>query len=167
MTKAKQSGAFKGHRFPSEIISYPVWAYFRFPMSFRDVEYILYKRGVIVSYETIRSWVGKFGHQYAKVIRRDRPAPSDKWHLDEVAITIRGKSAVDSKGPSHRCKQRLPGSGRVDILVQSRRNKKAADRFFRKLFKQYGQPRVLVTDKLRSYGEVQIAPPCAMLSFRT
>jgi hypothetical protein len=92
MTKAKQSGAFKGHRFPPEIISYAVWAYFRFPMSFRDVEDILYKRGVIVSYETIRSWVGKFGHQYAKVIRRDRPAPSDKWHLDEVVITIRGKS---------------------------------------------------------------------------
>ena len=157
MTKAKQSGAFKGHRFPSEIISYAVWVYFRFPMSFRDVEDLLYKRSVIVSYETIRSWVGKFGRQYAKVIRRDRPAPSDKWHLDEVAITIRGKKywlwrAVDSKGPSHRCKQRLPGSGRVDILVQSRRNTKAADRFFRKLFKQYGQPRVLVTDKLGSYG---------------
>jgi transposase-like protein len=102
MTKAKQSGAFKGHRFPPEIISYAVWAYFRFPMSFRDVEDLLYKRGVIISYETIRSWVGKFGHQYAKVIRRDRPAPSDKWHLDEVVITIRGKkywlwSAVDSK----------------------------------------------------------------------
>ena len=92
MTKAKQSGAFKGHRFPSEIISYAVWAYFRFPMSFRDVEYILYKRGVIVSYETIRSWVGKFGHQYAKVIRRDPPAPSDKGHLDEVVITICGKN---------------------------------------------------------------------------
>ena len=92
MTKAKQSGAFKGHRFPPEIISYAVWAYFRFPMSFRDVEDLLYKRGVIVSYETIRAWVGKFGHQYAQVIRRDRPAPSDKWHLDEVVITIRGKS---------------------------------------------------------------------------
>ena len=127
MTKAKQSGAFKGHRFPSEIISYAVWAYFRFPMSFRDVEDLLHKRGVIVSYETIRSWVRKFGHQYAKVIRRDRPAPSDKWHLDEVVITIRGKKywlwrAVDSKGDV------------LDILVQSRRNTKAADRFFRKLF---------------------------------
>jgi putative transposase len=145
MTKAKQSGAFKGHRFPSEIISYAVWAYFRFPMSFRDVEDLLYKRGVIVSYETIRSWVGKFGHQYANVIRRDRPAPSGKWHLDAVVITIRGKKywlwrAVDSKGDV------------LDILVQSRRNTKAADRFFRKLFKQYGQPRVLVTDKLGSYG---------------
>ena len=146
MTKAKQSGAFKGHRFPSEIISYAVWAYFRFPISFRDVEDLLYKRGVIVSYETIRSWVGKFGRQYAKVIRRDRPAPSDKWHLDEVVITIRGKKywllrAVDSKGDV------------LDILVQSRRNTKAADRFFRKLFKQYGQPRVLVTDKLGSIGQ--------------
>ena len=100
---------------------------------------------MIVSYKTIRSLVGKFSHQYAKVIRRDRPAPSDKWHLDEVVITIRGKKywlwrAVDSKGDV------------LDILVQSRRNTKAADRFFRKLFKQYGQPRVLVTDKLRSYG---------------
>jgi hypothetical protein len=68
MTKAKQPGAFKGHRFPPEIISYAVWAYFRFPMSFRDVEDLLYKRGVTVSYETIRSWVGKFGHQYLKGI---------------------------------------------------------------------------------------------------
>jgi putative transposase len=63
-------------------------------MSFRDVEDILYKRGVIFNYETIRSWVGKFGHQYAKVIRPDRPAPSDKWHLDEVVITIRGKKVL-------------------------------------------------------------------------
>ena len=114
-------------------------------MSLRDVEDLLYKRGVIVSYETIRAWVGKFGHQYAKVIRLDRPPPSGKWHLDEVVITICGKKywlwrAVDSKGDV------------LDILVQSRRNTKAADRFFRKMFKQYGQPRVLVTDKLRSYG---------------
>lgn len=122
-------------------------------MSFRDVEDLLYKRGVVVSYETVRSWVRKFGHQYAKVIRCDRPAPSDKWHLDEVVITIRSKKywlwrAIDSKGDV------------LDILVQSRRNTKAADRFFRKLFKQYGQPRVLVTDKLGSYGAAlrQLAP---------
>jgi len=98
-------------------------------MSLRDVEDLLYKRGVIVSYETIRSWVGKFGHQYAKVIRHDRPAPSDKWHLDEVVITIRGKKywlwrAVDSNGDV------------LDILVQSRRNTKAVDRFFRKLYQR-------------------------------
>ena len=145
MSKAKHSGAFKGHRFPRDVIAYAVWAYFRFPMSLRDVEDLLAERGVIVSYESIRAWVAKFGGHYAKAIRRDRPAPSGKWHLDEVVITIRGTRhwlwrAVDSNGDV------------LDILVQSRRNKTAADRFFRKLFKQYGLPRVVITDKLRSYG---------------
>jgi putative transposase len=82
MIKAKKSGCIKGHRFLSEVVSYAVWAYLRFQMSFCDVGDLLYKRGVIVSYETLRSWVRKFGHLYAKVIRRDRPAQSDKWHLD-------------------------------------------------------------------------------------
>ena len=91
MIKAKKSGVIKGHRFLSEVVSYAVWAYFRLPMSFCDVGDLLYKRGVIVSYETVRAWVRKFGHLYAKVIRRNRPAQSDKWHLDEVAITIRSK----------------------------------------------------------------------------
>ena len=114
-------------------------------MSFRDVEDLFYKRDVSVSYETIRSWVEKFGHQYAKVIRRDRPAPSDKWHLDGVVVTIRGKRywlwrAVDSKGEV------------LDILAQSRRNTKAADHLFSKLFKKYGQPRFFATNKLGSYG---------------
>jgi len=145
MTKAKQSGSFKGHRFPSDVIAYAVWAYFRFPMSLRDVEDLLAERGIIVSYETVRALAAKFGERYAKAIRRDRPAPSDKWHLDEVVITIRGKKhwlwrAVDANGDV------------LDILVQSRRNKAAADWFFRKLFKQYGLPRVVITDKLRSYG---------------
>ena len=84
MTKAKHSGAFKGHRFPPEFIAYAVWSYFRFPLSLRDVEDLFAVRGIIVSYETIRKWVGKFGTKYAASIRRDRPAPSDKWHLDEV-----------------------------------------------------------------------------------
>ena len=145
MTKAKYSGTFKGHRFPRDVIAYAVWAYFRFALSLRDVEDLLAERGVIVSYEAIRAWVAKFGGQYAKAIRRDRPAPCDKWHLDEVVITIRGTKhwqwrAVDSNGDM------------LDILVQSRRGKAAADRFFRKLFKQYGVPRVVITDKLRSYG---------------
>ena len=127
MIKAKQSGVIKGHRFLSEVVSYAVWAYFSFPMSFRDVGDLLYKRGVIISYETVRSWVRKFGHLYAKVIRHDQPAPSDEWHLDEVVITIRSKKywlwcAIDSKGNV------------LDILIQSRRDTKAADRFFRKLF---------------------------------
>ena len=102
MTKAKHSGAFKGHRFPPEIIAYAVWCYFRFSLSLRDVEDLLATRGIIVSYETIRKWVGKFGTKYAASIRPDRPAPSDKWHLDEVVIPIRGRKfwlwrAIDSK----------------------------------------------------------------------
>tara|TARA_R100001143_G_C3343425_1_gene125484 strand:- start:554 stop:1267 length:714 start_codon:yes stop_codon:yes gene_type:complete len=145
MTKAKHSGAFKGHRFPPEIIAYAVWSYFRFPLSLRDVEDLLAARGIIVSYETIRKWVGKFGINYAATIRRDRTAPSDKRHLDELVIPIRGRKfwlwrAVDSKGDV------------LDILVQSQRNTRAAKRFFRKLFKQYGRPRVVITDKLGSYS---------------
>lgn len=153
MTKPKQSGAFSGHRFPPEIIGYAVWAYHRFPMSLRDVEDLLAARGIVVSYETIRAWLAKFGSHYAKQIRRDRPRVADKWHLDEVVLPINGKKywlwrAVDSKGDV------------LDILVQSRRNKRAASRFFRKLFKAFGAPRVIVTDKLRSYGAAlkELAP---------
>jgi len=142
MTKPNQSGAFKGHRFPPEIIAHAVWAYHRFPLSLRDVEDLLAARGVVVSYEAIRSLVAKFGLKYAKVIRRNRPSVADKWHMDEVVIPINGKKywlwrAVDSQGDV------------LDILVQSRRNRQAADRFFRKLFKAFGEPRVIVTDKLR------------------
>jgi len=145
MTKAKNSGAFKGHRFPPEIIAYAVWAYYRYSMSLRDVEDLLYQRGIVVSYETVRKWVVKFGQSYAKSIRKNRPAPADKWHLDEVVIQIQGRKywlwrAVDSNGDV------------LDILVQSRRNAGAADKFFRKLFKEFGLPRVVVTDKLGSYG---------------
>jgi len=153
MIKPKQSGAFSGHRFPPEIIAYAVWAYHRFPMSLRDVEDLLAARGVVLSYETIRAWVAKFGLQYAKAIRRDRPKVADKWHLDEVVLPINSKKywlwrAVDSKGDV------------LDILVQSRRNKRAAIRFFRKLFKAFGEPWVIGTDKLRSYGAAlkELAP---------
>jgi len=82
MIKAKKSGGIKGHRFLSEVVSFAVWAYLRLQMSFCDVGDLLYKRGVIISYEIFRSWVRRFGHLYAKVIRRDWPAQSDKWHLD-------------------------------------------------------------------------------------
>ncbi|MEO9781315.1 MAG: IS6 family transposase [Sedimentitalea sp.] len=145
MTKAKNFGAFKGHRFPPEIIAHAVWSYFRFPLSLRDAEDLLAARGIIVIYETIRKWVGKFGTKYDASTRRDRPAPSDKWHLDELVIPIRGRKfwlwrAIDSNGDA------------LDILVQSRRNTRAAKRFFRKLFKKYGRPRVLITDKLGRYG---------------
>lgn len=142
-----------GFRFPRTVIGYAVWAYHRFALSLRDVEDLLASRGIIVSYETIRDWVARFGVQFAKNIRRDRPCPADKWHLDEVVITIKGRKnwlwrTVDFNADV------------LDILVQSRRNKSAAKRFFRKLFKTWGQPRVIVTDKLGSYAaaKAEIAP---------
>lgn len=150
MIKSKNSPSFKGHRFPPEIIEYAVWLYFRFSLSLRDVEDLLAERGIIVSHETIRFWVGKFGQQYAKSIRRDRPLVGDKWHLDEVVISICGKKhwlwrAVDQYGMT------------LAILVQSRRNTQAAKRFMRKLMKQFGLPRVMITDKLRSYDAAKRA----------
>jgi putative transposase len=137
---------YKHHRFPAEIISHGVWLYFRFCLSYRDVEELLFARGVIVTYEAIRKWCRKFGQSYANEIRHRRPRPGDKWHLDEVFLTINRERhylwrAVDQDGNV------------LDILVQSRRNKKAAKKFFRKLLKgcQY-VPRVIITDKLASYG---------------
>ena len=135
----------KGYRFPRSIISYAVWAYHRFALSLRDVEDLLAERGIKVSYETIRSWVRKFGTQIAKHVRAARQQPSDKWHLDELVIIIRGVKhwlwrAVDSNGAV------------LDILVQSRRNARAAKRFIARLVARWGTPRVIVTDKLRSYG---------------
>jgi putative transposase len=146
MTPPASPNLYKHHRFPGEIISHAVWLYFRFPLSHRDVEELLFVRGVIVSYEAIRKWCRKFGQQFANQLRRRRPRPGDKWHLDEVFLTINGERhylwrAVDQDGNV------------LDILVQSRRNKHAAKKFFRKLLKgcQY-VPRVLITDKLKSYG---------------
>ncbi len=112
------------HRFPSEIISHAVWLYFRFALSFRDGEEIMAMRGVTLTYETIREWCLKFGQTYANELRRRRPRPGDKWHLDEMFIKLNGKDhylwrAVDQDGHV------------LDILVQSRRNKKAAKRFLR------------------------------------
>jgi putative transposase len=138
--------SYKGFRFPPEIISHCVWLYHRFPLSFREVEELMGVRGVIVSYETIRQWCAKFGPEYACRLRRRQPRPGDKWHLDEVFVTINGRRqylwrAVDQDGNV------------LDILVQPRRDAKAAKRFFRKLLtKQCRVPRVLVTDKLRSYA---------------
>jgi putative transposase len=134
------------HRFPAEIISHCVWLYFRFALSFRDVEELLAMRGVVLTYETVREWCLKFGQNYANTLRRRSPRPGDHWHLDEVFLTINGRThylwrAVDQDGDV------------LDILVQSKRNKKAAKKFFRKLLKTMRYvPRVIITDKLRSYG---------------
>jgi putative transposase len=138
--------SYNGHRYPAEIIAHCVWLYHRFPLSFREVEELMLVRGVIVSHETIRQWCVKFGPEYACRLRRRQPRPGDKWHLDEVFLTINGRRqylwrAVDQDGNV------------LDILVQRRRDAKAAKRFFRKLLKrQCASPRVLVTDKLRSYA---------------
>ena len=137
---------YKRHRFPAEIISHVVWLYFRFSLSYRDVEELMFERGVMLTYETVRAWCEKFGQDYANKLKRRRPQPGDKWHLDKVFLTINGQRsylwrAVDQEGHV------------LDILVQSKRNKKAAKKFFKKLLKglQYA-PRVIITDKLRSYG---------------
>ena len=134
----------KGFRFSREIIAWAVWAYHRFALSTADVEDLLAARGVIVSREAVRLWVNRFGRHFADCIRRDRPQSNDKWHMDEVVIMIRGKKhwlwrAIDANGDV------------LDLLVQSRRNAKAARRFFQRLTERFGEPRVVITDKLRSY----------------
>src|SRR3989475_8183705 len=137
---------YKNHRFPVEIISHAVWLYFRFCLSFRDVEELLFERGVVVTYEAIRKWCRKFGQAYANQLRRRRPRAGDKWAMDEVFLTIKGEHhylwrAVDQDGNI------------LDILVQRRRDKKAAKKFFRKLLKGLTYvPCVIVTDKPKSYG---------------
>ena len=134
----------RGFRFPREIIAYAVWAYHRFALSTADVEDLLAERGVIVSREAIRLWVNRIGSHFADCIKRNRPAAADKWHLDEVVVPIGGEKywlwrAVDANGEV------------LDILVQKQRNAKAARRFMQRLVNQFGQPRVVITDKLRSY----------------
>src|SRR5919198_2456540 len=136
---------YAGYRFPPAIIGHAVWLYFRFPLSLRMVEEMLAARGITASHETVRQWALKFGQGFANEIRRRLPRPGDKWHLDEVQIRIAGKKhwlwrAVDQDGTV------------LDVLVQSRRDKKAAKRLLRKLLKKQGRPpRVMVTDKLASY----------------
>src|ERR1700710_2214279 len=137
------------HRFPAEIISHAVWLYHVFSLSLRDVELILAERGIVVSYETVRRWCNKFAASFTDRLRRRRPRPGDKWHMDEVFIRIQGVQhylwrAVDQDGVV------------LDMLVQARRDAQAAKRFFKRLLTglQY-EPRVIVTDKLRSYGVAQ------------
>ena len=138
--------SYRGYRFPPEIISHAVWLYHRFCLSFRDAEDLLAQRGVTVSYETIRQWCGRFGPAYARSLRKRRGRLGDTWHLDELFVNIQGRRqylwrAVDQDGDV------------IDILVQPRRDRRAAERFFRKLLKGQGcAPRRLVTDKLRSYS---------------
>src|SRR5438105_8758448 len=88
MTPPADSERYKNHRFPGEIISHGVWLYYRFPLSYRDVQEVLFERGIDVTHEAIRQWCLKFGQDYANQLKRRRPRPGDKWHLDEVFLTI-------------------------------------------------------------------------------
>jgi putative transposase len=128
MTTAIPTNPHKNHRFPAEIISHAVWLYFRFCLSYRDVEELLFARGIIVTYETIRKWCRKFGQDFANQLRRRRPRPGDTWHLDEVFLTIKGQRyylwrAVDQEGNI------------LDIIVQCRRDKQAAKTIFGNFFR--------------------------------
>src|SRR3954465_12965715 len=146
--------SYAGHRFPPEVISHAVWLYFRFPLGLRMVEELLAARGITVSHETVRQWGLKFGQAFANEIRRRLPRPGDKWHLDEVEIKIAGEKhwlwrggAPDGTRPAARGGDQ---DGTVlDVLVQSRRDKRAAKRLLRKLLKKQGRPpRVMVTELL-------------------
>jgi putative transposase len=149
MKTAMPANSYKNHRFPAEIISHAVWLYFRFCLSYRDVEELLFARGVTVTYDAIRKWCRKFGQSYAIELRHRRPRPGDKWHLDEVFLTMNGVRhylwwAVDQDRHI------------LDILVQRRRDKTTAKTFFRKLLKGLSYvPRVVITDKLKSYRAAQ------------
>jgi putative transposase len=137
---------YHGYRFPQEIISHTVWLYHRFCLSLRDIEELLVERGIIVTYESIRKWCNHFGPEYARTLKKRNGRLGDNWYLDEVFIKIQGEfhylwRAVDQDGDT------------IDILVQKRRNKQAAKRFFRKLLKgQCASPRRMITDKLKSYS---------------
>lgn len=137
---------YSDHRFHPDVVRRAVRMYFRFNLSFRDVEELLSERGVDVSYETIRRWVEKFGSQYARRTKSRSENPSSVWYLDDVYTGINGKMvylwrAVDDEGTV------------LDVVVQRRRNTKAATRLLRKLLKNQGvRPTKIVTDRLGSYG---------------
>ena len=144
--------SYRCYRFPSEVIQHSVWLYLRFTLSFRDVEDLLAERGIIVSYETIRRWVDHFGPLIAADLRRRRWRPHSTWHLDEMVVSTGGRRmylwrAVDAEGEI------------LDVLVQARRDTRAARRLMLKLLKRQGTaPSVVVTDRLSSYGAAFRAP---------
>jgi len=141
-----RSSLYKRHRFAPDIISYAVWLYYRFNLSHRDIEDLLAERSIIVSYESIRLWCKKFGPKFARRLKRKHQGYGDTFYVDEVFVKINGKQhylwrAVDQDGEV------------VDVFLQTRRDGAAAKRFFKRLLKSHGgEPRKIVTDKLRSYG---------------
>src|SRR3974390_27744 len=138
--------SYRGYRFPPDVIQRAVWLYLRFTLSLRDVEDILAERGIDVTYETIRCWVDRFGPLIADRIRTTRPRPTSKWHLDEMFVAIRGRQmylwrAIDDEGEV------------LEVLLTSKRDKRAALRLMRKLLRKHGvSPTVIMTDRYRVYG---------------
>ncbi|MGF6267050.1 putative transposase [Paraburkholderia youngii] len=140
----KMKSLYHGHRFPAIVINCAVRWYFRFNLSLRDIEELLLERGVVVTYETIRCWCNKFGAGFAQRAKAVRRKPGGTWHSDEVFVMLRGEPyllwrAVDEHGAE------------LDVLVQKRRDKAAAKRFFRRVLRSNAVPRKIVTDQLRSY----------------
>ena len=136
----------KGYRIPWSIIHFCVYAYHRFSLCYRDIEELMLARGLTVSYESIRQWCIKFAGHFTNILKKKEPARADKWHLDEMHTRINGEKyvlwrAVDSNGYE------------LDILVQKRKNRKAAMRFLKRLLGSHPEPHVIVTDKLRSYSK--------------
>jgi putative transposase len=142
----KNQNIYKRYRFPSIIIQYAVWLYYRFNLSHRDIEDLLAERGINVTYEAIRLWCNRFGPKYAARLKRKHWGYGDTFFIDEIFIRIDGKQqylwrAVDQDGEV------------VDVFLQNRRDGAAAKRFFKRLLKKHrDEPRKIVTDKLRSYG---------------
>ncbi|HKR42485.1 MAG TPA: IS6 family transposase [Paraburkholderia sp.] len=148
----KSKSLYHGHRFPVEAISCAVRWYFRFQLSLRDVEELLFERGVIVTYETVRCWCDKFGEDFARRGKAARRKLGTKWHRDEMFVTLRGEPyllwrAVDEHGAE------------LDILLQKRPDKAAAKRFFKRVLRSSPVPRKIVTDQLRSYPAAKAEIP--------
>ena len=148
----KTKSLYHGHRFPAVVISCAVRWYFRFSLSLRDIEELLLERGIVVTYETIRCWCNKFGAAFARCAKAARRKPGSTWHLDEMFLTLRGEPyllwrAVDEHGAE------------LDVLLQKRRDKAAAKRFFRRVLRSNPVPRKIVTDQLRSYRAAKAEIP--------
>jgi putative transposase len=153
----KYSNIYKRFRFPSEIIQYAVWLYYRFNLSHRDIEDLLAERGINVSYEAIRLWCNRFGPKYATRLKRKHRGYGDIFFIDEVFIKIDGIQhylwrAVDQESLPHERSECFGYGEAVDVYLQKRRDGAAAKRFFKRLLKTHrAEPRKIVTDKLRSY----------------
>lgn len=135
----------RGYRFPKMIIAYAIYLYHRFLLSYRDVQELLFERGVDASHETVRAWCIRFGPDIAEGLRYRKPRRGRNWHLDEMRVVVGGVvhwlwRAINEHGDV------------LDVLLQENRDTSAAKRFFRRLIDDHDLPERIVTDRLRSYG---------------